>query len=77
MYSDVWVRLGCTLKLSPEEIEKAFSSDPDQLAEVITAAVSAGRFRLDGESYIPEDCVETFNNEHGTSYPVTDYETDI
>jgi hypothetical protein len=77
MTNNIWIRLGCTLNLTDEEIEKALSGNPEQLEEVITAAISNGRFRLDGESYIPENCVEAFNEQHGTSYPVTDYETDI
>lgn len=77
MKKEMWIRLGCYLSLTDEEIEKALSDDPQQLGEVITAAIKDGRFRLSGESYIPESCVEDFNAEHGTAYPAYDYETDI
>lgn len=77
MTKEIWVRLGCSLSLTNEEIEKALSGDSDQLRDIITTAIAEQRFRLDGESYIPESCVEDFNEEHGTSYPVEDYETDI
>ena len=47
-----WWRLGCSAVLTKSELDRLNDGDSDLLVELF----KAGRFTLDGESYIPGDC---------------------
>lgn len=67
----LWVRMGATLNITPEEEEKIFvSSDADQ--KMLQAMLDEGRIHIDGNTYIPECCVKDFNRTYGTAYEEDD-----
>lgn len=51
-YRLTWWRLGCSAVLTQSELDAMRSGDDDTLQRLFRE----GRFILDGESYIPEDC---------------------
>lgn len=74
--ASLWMRLGITLTGSKEEIEKVLQGDEDTLARLLQEY----KFNIDGESYIPESCIEEYNKENNTDFPERDinfYSLDI
>lgn len=68
----IWMRLGVTLKGTKEEIEALFS-DGEESVNVLMRILKEKHYVIDGDSYIPENCIEQYNKEHGTDHEVCDY----
>lgn len=74
---NLWVRLGVTLSLTDEEVEKLIGDNQVSMKEreqIIVKAVTEARFCLDGETYAPQEAISDFNEEYDTSYEENDYE---
>ena len=75
-YKDVWVRVGASFSLTEEEIQAVFSGE-DGMKSVMKRAYAEGRFRMDGESYIPQPVVEDMNQRYGYTFDTIDYECNL
>ncbi|MDR2005327.1 MAG: hypothetical protein LBQ74_20075 [Prevotella sp.] len=64
MESTIWIRLGVTLTGTKQEIESVLQGDKNTLKEMI----GADNFKADGDSYIPQDMVNEYNNKHNTTF---------
>lgn len=64
----VWVRVGMTLDITPEEEKAIFEGDYTAGKKAVMRVIEAGRASVDGETYIPEECIESFDEENGTNY---------
>lgn len=75
----LWMRAGINLNLSAEEADAILA--PGASAEAIEAVVKniilEGRFSFSGESYIPQPCVEQFNDAYGTEYKADDIDFEV
>lgn len=58
--SSIWMRLGVTVTGSKEEIEKILQGDEVVLASLLKKK----KFNIDGETYIPSNCIEEYNNQN-------------
>lgn len=67
--SKVWMRLGVVIEMTLEEEAAIMEGNAAEAAKALTDIVHSGRFRLDGESYIPQECVSEFNKKYHTYYP--------
>lgn len=69
----VWARAGVIFGLTSEEadIVLACNGSSDDIAQIMRKVVKEGRFELNGDSYIPADCISQFNAEYGTDYDDT------
>lgn len=56
--TSVWMRLGASLLGSKEEIGKVLQGDETTLIQLLQER----KFNIDGESYIPQSCIESYNN---------------
>lgn len=67
---ELWARLGVTMSLTDAECEDILGDECDagRVAQILHAVVTEGRFRLDGDSYIPSQSVALFNDEYDTDY---------
>lgn len=74
---NLWMRAGVSLQITEKEETILFSADYDKGAETFKKIVSEGRFKLDGETYVPEDAVRDFNETNGTNYEVLEYGWDV
>ena len=70
----VWARVGMTLDITPEEEKSIFEGDYLAGKAAVKRVVMDGRASLDGETYIPEECIEDFDDEYGTHYQKRDEE---
>lgn len=70
----VWARVGMTLDITPEEEKAIFEGDYLEGKTAVKRVVMDGRASLDGETYIPEECIESFDEEYGTNYRNRDEE---
>jgi len=69
--SGVWLRLG--IRLDVNEVQQYLLMAGSGIGKtIIRYAIMNGDFKLDGETYIPADLVEEFNEEHDTMYPYAD-----
>ena len=68
---EIWMRLGVTLHLTDDEVN-AILSWGDESGNAVKNVIAAGRFDVNGDSYIPADCVEDFDDENGTSFHTGD-----
>lgn len=66
----IWMRLGVTLKGTKEEIETLFSDDYEASRNALMKILTESRYNFDGDSYIPEPCVEEYNETYGTNHEV-------
>lgn len=76
MSKKIWMRMGVTIDCTDEEAD-ALLSGKDGAEKIIRNIVADGRFKLDGETYIPETCVEDFNQAYGSDYPEDDIEFEL
>ena len=71
---ELWIRLGVTLQITAEEETAIFSCSDHHMADAVKKIIAAGRYRLNGDTYVPEPVVEEFNTQNGTAYEPGEYE---
>ena len=76
MSKKIWMRMGVTIDCADEEADTLLSGK-DGAEKIIRNIVADGRFKLDGETYIPAPCVEDFNRAYGSKYPEDDIEFEL
>lgn len=64
----IWVRMGVTLTGTREEIDKLINEGE------FGTMLDEGNWVFDGDSYIPDDSIDVYNNEYGENYIVKDIE---
>lgn len=64
----IWMRLGVTLHGTADEIERILKGDWALACELIHKK----NFDIEGDSYIPAESIEDYNNEYGTDHPLED-----
>lgn len=70
----LWCRIGATLYLNEKELDILLSEDSDKAKDLLKRMIYDNRFRLEGESYIPESSIVAFNEEYNKEYPIGDYD---
>lgn len=70
----LWCRIGATLYLNEKELDILLSEDSDKAKDLFKQIIYDNRFRLEGESYVPESSVTAFNEEYNKQYPIGDYD---
>lgn len=75
----LWMRVGCTFWVTPEEaaILLSQSSDTDERTGLLHRLMLEGHFAADGETYIPGECVADYNETYGTEFPSDDIEFEL
>ena len=75
----LWMRVGCTFWVTPEEaaILLSQSSDTDEGEELLRRLMREGHFTANGETYIPGECVKDYNETYGTEFPSDDIEFEL
>ena len=63
----LWLRVGVTLKGTRKEIETILA-DGDNSSETLWNLLQAGKFEIDGETYIPSCTIEYYNDDNGTDF---------
>lgn len=63
----LWLRVGVTLKGTKKEMEKILA-DGDDSGETLWNLLKAGKFEIDGETYIPSCSIEDYNDDNGTDF---------
>ena len=76
----IWMRVGMSVSLTDDELDLVLNGHKHgyshELSGIVERAISEGRVITDGETYIPENCIEMVNADYGTSYDAsTDIET--
>ncbi len=77
MERTLWMRLGVTLRITEAEEAVLFGDDECKAREAIARIVAENRFMPDGESYVPSEAVEDFNQRYGTGHEVDDIGVDF
>ena len=70
----LWCRIGATLYLNESEADILLGDDDIKAKDLLKRMIYDNRFRLDGESYVPESSVAVFNEEYRKEYTVDDYD---
>lgn len=70
----LWCRIGATLYLNESKADILLGDDDIKAKDLLKQLIYDNRFRLDGESYVPESSVAAFNEEYGKDYAVDDYD---
>ena len=65
--SKIWMRLGISLSVTENEA-KALLSGGDESTDLLRELIADGRFKPDGDSYIPQECVQQYSREHGMDF---------
>lgn len=69
----IWMRLGATVSGSKEEIEKVLDGDVETLKKLLDKK----QIEFSGDTYIPEECIEDYNEEFDTDYEPDMVEFDL
>ena len=70
----LWMRIGATVYLNENEAETLLNGDNSEAKDLLKRMIYDNRFRLDGETYIPESSVEDFNEMYDKHYQPDEYE---
>lgn len=70
----LWCRIGATLYINDKEAELLLNGDNNEAKDLLKRMIYDNRFRLDGETYIPESSVEDFNEMYDKHYQPDEYE---
>ena len=75
----LWMRAGINLSLTDEEAGAILApgASADAIEQTVKKIILEGRFCFSGESYIPQPCVEQYNDAYGTAYKADDIDFDI
>jgi hypothetical protein len=69
----VWMRIGCTVRGTKEQMDTMLRGEDYRLAEyTLKDMLNNGQIDIDGSCYIPEKCVEDYNEEYGDDVEVGD-----
>ncbi len=71
----VWLRIGVVVTGTAEEIEALFQEEGADKA--LQKLLDNKQYEFDGDTYIPEYCVETYNEEYHTDHEVGEYEFNV
>lgn len=62
----LWMRIGCTVRGTKEQMDTMIKGDDWRLAErTLKEMFDNGQVEIDGNTYIPERCVESYDKEYG------------
>ena len=67
----VWLRLGITLSGAEQDIEQVVSG-AEGCEDKLIGLLKEGSFVIDGDTYIPEPCIEQYNETYDTKHEVGD-----
>ena len=71
----VWMRIGCDVRGTKEQMDAMMKGDDWRLAEsTLQEMFDNGQVEIDGNTYIPESCVESYNKEYGEDIEPCDME---
>jgi len=73
----LWLRLGVSLRITAAEEAVLFGDDREAAARALRHILAEGRFKPDGDSYIPEPTVLEYNREYGMTYASGEYDFDV
>ena len=71
----VWMRIGCIVGGTKEQMDAMMKSDDLRLAKyTLNEMFDNGQVKIDGNTYIPDSCVESYNEEYGEDIEPFDIE---
>ena len=69
----VWMRIGCTVRGTKEQMDAMLRGEDYRLAEyTLKDMLNNGQINIDGSCYVPEKCVEDYNEEYDDDVEVGD-----
>lgn len=69
----LWMRIGCTVRGTKEQMDTMLRGEDYRLAEyILKDMLNNGQIDIDGSCYVPEKCVEDYNEEYGDDVEVGD-----
>lgn len=69
----VWMRIGCDVSGTKEQMDVIMKGEDYRLAEyTLKNMLNNGQIDIDGSCYIPESCVEDYNEEYDDDVEVGD-----
>lgn len=74
---EIWLRLGVLVKLTKDEEKTILGTDKEAAVKTLSKAITDGRVSINGNTYIPETCVDDFNKKYNTNHTVGDVDMDI
>ena len=71
----VWMRIGCDVRGTKEQMDAMRKGGDWRLGEgTLQEMLDNGQVEIDGNTYIPERCVESYNEEYGEDIEPCDME---
>ena len=71
----VWMRIGCVVRGTKEQMNTIMKAGDWRLAEyMLKEMFNNGQVEIDGNTYIPERCVESYGKEYGEDIEPCDME---
>lgn len=69
----VWMRIGCTVRGTKEQMDTIMKGEDYRLAEyTLKDMLNNGQIEIDGSCYVPEKCIEDYNEEYDDDVEVGD-----
>ena len=73
----IWMRLGVMLEVSDDEVNVLLGDDDAAARDLLRKIVAGGRLRPEGDSYIPAESIEDYNETYGTAHECCEFGFDI
>lgn len=69
----LWMRIGCTVRGTKEQMDTMLKGNDCRLVEyTLKDMLDSGQIDIDGSCYVPEKCVEDYNEEYDDDVEVGD-----
>ena len=69
----LWMRIGCTVRGTKEQMDTILKGEDYRLSEyTLKDMLNNGQVDIDGSCYVPEKCVEDYNEEYDDDVEVGD-----
>lgn len=72
----VWARVGCIISGTKEQLDCIMGVEEGSSRITLEDMFSNGQVKWSGCSYIPQDCIESYNREYGENIEVGDIDLD-
>ena len=72
----VWARVGCVIYGTKEQMDCIMGVEEAKLKIELEDMFDNGQVKWSGCSYIPQDCIESYNEEYGENIEVGDIDLD-
>lgn len=77
--NELGLRIGANFKLTEEEADEILGEKDcrQTMARTLLKALVEGRFTIEGDTYLPEESIESYNKTNNSSYRIRELDCNL